>query len=97
MAATSTVSTQTEHYHFYHCYGLPSVANDDLVPKAQFTVLSGNIKDTALTQAASFDVNAGIGFISIPASASASYCEPGLMVNYRTWLCSYACLQCSMI
>ena len=38
--------------------------------------LSVNIKDTALTQAASFDVDtdadAGIGFISIPASVSLS-------------------------
>ena len=48
--------------------------------------LSVNIKDTALLQAASFDVdadaNAGIGFISIPVSASASalYCEPGFTV-----------------
>ena len=50
-----------------------------------------NIKDTALTQAASFgvdtDADAGIGFICIPASASASTsrqrhpsCEPGLSV-----------------
>ena len=50
--------------------------------------LSVNIKDTASTQVASFDVDAdadadaGIGFISISASASAlmsasaSYCEP---------------------
>ena len=51
------------------------------------TQLTVNIKDTALTQTASFDLDhdtdTGIGIISIPAptSASASICEPGFTLS----------------
>ena len=77
----------TDHFHFsFYWEPFARIENERLSPVHSIDVdaqLSVNIKDTALTQAAFSDVDAdadaGIEFISIPASTSASFCEPGFI------------------